>query len=164
MRSPSFWIGQRSSWGAIGRTVNVSIWLLALLIAAPARPAATLKGEVRLDDVGGSFVPNNCICAAGPQTNPAVVRELDVDATAAADEQAEQNESMNTAWWTLEYVPLPHRVSTPTGWVEEKKVYRGNGWRTIRPRDFVSESLKRRKQPVKNSNWASNISAVKWET
>jgi uncharacterized protein (DUF2235 family) len=54
-------------------------------------------------------------CAAGLQTNPDVVREVDLEATTAADEQAEQNESLNTAWRVLECVPLPHRVQSPSG-------------------------------------------------
>ena len=102
--------------------------------------------------------------AAGLQTNPAVVRELDLDATAAADEQAEQNESLSGAWWGLEYMPLPHRVEQSPGvWVDEKKVYRGEGWRRIRAGDLVSESVKRRTRAVKNMNWATMKSQVHWE-
>lgn len=100
---------------------------------------------------------------AGLLVNPTIERELDLDATVAADEQAPQNESLSALWRSLEFLPLPHRVKTATGWVEQKKIYRGEGWRSIRAGDLVSESVQRRMLPVKNTHWATARASIRWE-
>lgn len=128
-------------------------------------------------DVGGGYKPGldrlsrvplrwmlSEAVAAGLIANPVVEREFDLDATVAQDEQAAQNESLSGAWWGLEYLPLPHRVEKSKGvWVEEKRVYRGEGWRRIKDGDLVSESVRRRTTPVKNAHWATATGKVRWE-
>lgn len=84
-------------------------------------------------------------------------------ATLLHDEQGEQHESLEKAWWALEWVPLPHRREVNGVWEEGRRIYRGKGWRKIRPGDWVSESVNRRKRTPNNENWDDAKASVRWE-
>lgn len=100
---------------------------------------------------------------SGLLVDPAEEAALQLDATVLEDEQAPQNESLSGAWWPLEVLPLPHLEQTPTGWVERKRLYRGNGWRRLRPDDWVSSSVRRRRPAIKNQHWKDVEGTVRWE-
>jgi len=90
---------------------------------------------------------------AGMFVNEEVRRNLDLENTWMQDEQAEQNESLTALWYALEFLPLPERKQTEGGWVEGKRLYRGNGWREIPETYEAHDSLQRRKAAVKNVYW-----------
>ena len=127
-------------------------------------------------DVGGGYkAPKNQLARvplrwmlgeahyAGMHVSGDVVARLNLDGTCLEDEQAEQNESLTVLWRTLEYLPLPHREKTETGWVEGKRIYRGQGWREIPDTFDAHESLQRRKVPVKNIHWRNSLQRVNYK-
>ena len=96
-------------------------------------------------DVGGGYdAPRNRLARvplrwmlgeagnAGMLVNPDVHKTLNLDTTWPDDEQAEQNESLGAFWHALEYLPLPERRQTETGWIDTKRFFRGSGWRESR--------------------------------
>jgi hypothetical protein len=121
-------------------------------------------------DVGGGYeppvdrlsrVPLGWMLAeartAGLLVDPAAETELGLAASLGLDEQADQNESLSGFWNALEYMPLPYRVNTASGWVEKRRTYKGKGWRRICEADddrpWVHGSLQRRTTRVKNTFW-----------
>jgi uncharacterized protein (DUF2235 family) len=117
-------------------------------------------------DVGGGYAaPRNRLSriplrwmlseagSAGMLVNDDRLSALDLESTWMQDEQAEQNESLTALWYALEYLPLPERKQTEAGWVEGRRVYRGNGWREIPETFDAHDSLQRRKVAVKNVFW-----------
>ena len=117
-------------------------------------------------DVGGGYAaPRNRLSRvplrwmmsearhAGMHVNEDVLRALDLEGTWMQDEQAEQNESLTAMWYALEWLPLPERRQTEAGWIETKRVYRGQGWREIPDTFDAHESLQRRRIAVKNTFW-----------
>ena len=127
-------------------------------------------------DVGGGYkAPKNQLSRvplrwmlseardAGMLCNGQVRANLDLDGTYLQDEQAEQNESLTVLWRTLEYLPLPHREKTESGWVEGKRIYRGQGWREIPDTFDAHESLQRRKTAVKNVHWKDSLTNVNYK-
>ena len=97
---------------------------------------------------------------AGLLVNAEVLDKLNLDATLLEDEQAEQNESLTVLWRTLEFLPLPHPKKTDNGWVEGRRIYRGQGWLEIPDTFDAHESLQRRKAAVKNVNWKSSLTNI----
>jgi uncharacterized protein (DUF2235 family) len=119
-------------------------------------------------DVGGGYTEKKSALAkitldwmlneaiqAGLIIDPSQRQRLVEGPITKPDPFAEQNESLRKFWWALEYVRLPHRRQVDGKWIEEMVRYKGNGWRTVRPRDLVHHSVQIRKpqKPIKNRNW-----------
>jgi uncharacterized protein (DUF2235 family) len=126
-------------------------------------------------DVGGGYKDDNRLSRiplrwmlteaqkAGMLVNAEVLKKLDLDSTWAQDEQAEQHESLTTAWRALEFLPLPHWAKNEHDqWVEGRRVYRGEGWREIPDTFDAHESLQRRKKPVKNVFWEKTLPSINY--
>lgn len=100
--------------------------------------------------------------SAGMLVNDDTLRALDLENTWMQDEQAEQNESLTALWYALEFLPQPERKQTESGWVEGKRVYRGQGWRELTETNDAHESLQRRKAAVKNVYWRRLLNRIKY--
>lgn len=121
-------------------------------------------------DVGGGYKPPNDRLArvplrwmlteakrAGMRVNDIAERLLGLDATRFGDEQEPQNESLDSLWNALEYLPLPRWDKTQDGWSRSWRTYRREGWRKIDGDIGAHASLRRRKTPVKNVYWPRSL-------
>jgi uncharacterized protein (DUF2235 family) len=124
-------------------------------------------------DVGGGYKPpNNRLSRiplhwmlaearkAGMRVNDIAERLLNLDATRLSDEQQPQNESLDSLWNALEFMPLPHWDKTEDGWVKSWRTYRREGWRRIDGDIVAHGSLRRRGTPVKNIYWPQSLPSM----
>jgi uncharacterized protein (DUF2235 family) len=127
-------------------------------------------------DVGGGYPENQSALAKIPlewMLDEAMKAGLDIDPlqkkrlvegpVTKPNPYADQHESLEKFWWVLEYVKLPHRIQVDGNWIEGKVCYKGNGWRTIQPGDFVHHTVQIRKsqKPIKNQKWPGDAN-VTW--
>lgn len=99
---------------------------------------------------------------AGMLVDARVEQALELESSYLEDEQAEQNESLSLLWRGLEFLPLPHRQETPSGWQESRRIYACKGWREIPDTFLAHESLQRRRPLVKNIHWKAALSGIKF--